>query len=483
MALTWKTTPATSDDWPAEHLRPRGASPRRGAWISQTAAGRRWLTALALPVLLSLLASCAEQSKEKNAGIDAQGALDLKQERSAASSVSPPVASPLTHAIRDINHAATQRFLSAMSTAFVSDPSMKALSLRSAAIERRATALADPIRPELTASAKTFEDGGTLTANQPLFDFGKRRARIAQVRADGMQEAQALAREQQSLLRDGLGAVLDVWFLSQVIGLRTRQIADFHEALTTATRLADLNLITAADLRYAEVELQRAEIDKRQAQDDVAAARRVWHNIVGQDALPSSVHFGALRRAAGIETLPKAQALSAKRNLDIRELDVREHQLAARISVLERQNTPTINATIEGDFTGSETDLNSGLSVTFPIFRRDTRDDAAQERSDLNALAAERASVQSDTAFELRQRMSRIADLRGLVGAQRDSVELLRQRVEDLSLQLDTGLASYDDFLSAQVDVYDAELEILDNLNEINQSQAEIILLSGALIP
>jgi outer membrane protein TolC len=68
------------------------------------------------------------------------------------------------------------------------------------------------------------------------------------------------------------------------------------------------------------------------------------------------------------------------------------------------------------------------------------------------------------------------------MASQRDSLRLLKLRVQDLSKQLDVGLASYDDYLSAQIDANDTELTILSNQDAIRRSQASIILLSGVLI-
>lgn len=435
------------------------------------------------PVLVLGLTGCSNGARERQV----QPVLDAHvSDASDGSPQTPDAQAPpnsLSTVVNRVDHAATKRFLHAMASAFSNDASLHAISLRMQASERRATALENPIRPDISANAQTYGDGVSVIANQPLYDFGKRKAQIAQVRADGLSQTAARSDQQEDLLRAALDAVLDNWFLSETVSLRSRQIADLKDALKSAARLEQLNLITAADMRFAEVELQRAEIEMREAQNDAEAAQRVWHNVAGSAPVPPSLNFNALRKAAGIETLAKAGAVSLQRNLEIRSLDVNQQQLKADVSVLERQNSPTINATVEGITGGSDRGINGGLTVSFPIYRRDTKDDAAQVRSQIGAVDAARISVQRDLIFEIQQRGALISSLQSLVNSQRGSLRLLNLRVRDLSLQLEAGLTQYDDYLSAQIDFNDAELEILSNQNAIRRAQSDIVLLSGALIP
>lgn len=417
----------------------------------------------------------------QNTDTDGSRDVQLVEKDVALQAVQSP-AIPLSGIINETSHSGTKAFLQAMSTTFSNDPSLRAAGIRAAGFSKRAEDLRSPLRPEILADASTFEDGITVTANQPLYDFGKREARLEQVRADRLSEINSLADQKEILLRAGLYAVLDVQFGSEAIAVRNRQISDLRTALDAADNLERLGLITAADKRFAEVELQRAQVELEETKNASAQAQRVWANVAGPAPLPGAVDLSSLRRAAGIRDVEEATAVSVSRHLDMRGLDVARMRLNAEALVLERQRLPTINATVEAVSGGPNQGVQGGLTMAVPIYQRDAQADLVQIQSRVLANDAAKVAIQRELRFELQQHFAKISSLEELITSQSGSLRLLKMRVEDLSKQLEVGLATYDDYLSAQIDANDTELAILSNQNEIRRSHASIILLSGVLI-
>lgn len=375
---------------------------------------------------------------------------------------------------------ATKTFLEALSFSYRNSVSVRGPVLRADGLDAQAESARGILRPELSASADTFNTGVRVTARQPLYDFGKQEARVATILASRDSEIYNQAVRRERLLTSALGAALDIRFARERAALFRRQIDDLETARATAERLAALNILSAADVRLAEVEVERARISHARARNDADAAQRLWQELDAPQALPATLDPLRLRRAAGIATLSEAEKTAKARNLAFREFDAEESAVVAEISSIERANTPTVNAEVVGS---TETDVRAGLSLTYPIFNQDRGADLAEARARLDALAAERASTSREIEQDLSSAAQRIAQAAQIAGSLDRSLALLNQRVADLETQLDRGLASYSDVIEAKTVLYTSELEILESRDAIRRGHAETILLTGALIP
>ncbi len=375
-------------------------------------------------------------------------------------------------------------FFATLREAYQNDPRLSAALLRVDAkvIETRLTG--DLFQPNLTLGASTFTDGVTLTATHPIYDFGKRRTRADRVRAEGGVEEYELARARESLLQSALTASLQAEFAQARIELHNRQITAFLEAEAAANRLAELNLLTESDVRLAGVQYQRAEADLAAAERDLAAAQRLWGRLSNSNELPPRIDTFSLRIDAGIENQDVAYSQALINNLALRRLARQEVLIIANQKVLERSNTPTVNAVAEGTL-NSQGDFedNVGLQLNYTLFQGQQRAQVAQLDGQLVSLASERDALTEDLVFEIND-AARIAEAE-LELAERESasIALLEARVRDLERQLETGLVLYTNVIEAQADVFEAELSALTSLNRAARADADIILLTGVLVP
>lgn len=397
--------------------------------------------------------------------------------------VRTPTASTSRDALARVSDGAAIAFLETMFSVFETDPRLTASTLRADARSATAEAVGAFWRPELTASAQSYNNGITLQASQPLLDFGKRAARVAEIRAEQAQDELATARERERLLRDGLFAVLDYNDAMERIQLHQRQIRDFEEARVAAETLVNMNLVTAAEARLAEVERQKAEVALLGAQSDALIAQRSWEDIANGANLPAVFEPQSIRNDLGAGSATEASRIAGSENLRLRALDVSLGVLEAEVESLRRRRTPTISAAIEANLGSDTEDTNAGLSITYPILTRAPAEELAETRAEIAALVAEQEAVRRDLRVEIDRLSTLSASSRALAAGQRNSVVLLEQRAEDLSFMVETGIATYTDLIEVREDIFDTELEILGHLNSARRADADILLLTGLLVP
>ena len=430
-------------------------------------------------LLCNLLMSCAQTQHDDWRGVT--GVFNPANDAVSGQTTSAP--SPAMQAAEQAQDVQTRIFLTAIDTTFTEDPRARASDLRAAGLNARARALSNPLQPTLSLEAETFNDGVRLQASQPLIEFGRRSARIEELEAQGNLERVDLAATRSEILTEALSAVLEYESANQKIVLHRDRIAKFTELHDTATRLSELNLLTAADVNLTLVELQGAQIDLERANNDLTLAINTWQRLGTAQAIPRNIRPSYLRELTQVNTLLQAQARSHTRSLSVRSLIARRAQLSAELTTAQRQNRPTISAVVSSTLLQTDSDHNVGVALVYPLFRRETKDDAAEVRAQLVAIDAEIDATRETLDFEIGQHSTTASQLRGLISSKRSSLSLLRQRVEDLEFQVEKGLASYVDLIEAQVDVFEAELSILEYENQALQSDMAILLMTGALIP
>lgn len=380
----------------------------------------------------------------------------------------------------------TRVFLEALDALYRSDPSLQAAKLRGTALESRGLSQANPVRPEISLTGRTLgDDSLRLQISQPLIDFGKRRAEVARLAAEQGKTELALALARAALLANTFDAVETAHYAQERIALHRKQIADYAEGVLAARRLMDLNLATSAELRLAEVEKQRAEIGLARARQDLADAQLSWTHLFGERNIVSSLDPVLLRRAVGIATEKEAIRLGLVSSLALRSLAAENAVLDAQSDVIKSKRSPTIAAVAGIALAGDDKDdrFGVGLTLEVPIYRRDRQDEAAQNASDIAALAAEMVATRRELEIEIRRAGARAAAARDLAVLQSSSIGLLEERVSDVERQVQTGLVPYTKVIEARGDVFDATFNIIASRHEARLFEAEIILLTGILIP
>jgi outer membrane protein TolC len=376
-----------------------------------------------------------------------------------------------------------QAFIAGMTFSYRDAPSVRAATLRVLNKEIDADDEARFFRPSLIAQAATYDDGVALIVEQPLFDFGQRAARVAEIEAEADSERFGLSRDREALLRLGLFAVLDADHARHLSRIHQNQIADFTQARNQAQRLADINVLTQADVRLASVEVIQSEAHLATARINGTRAERVWRQIADDMEMPRNLDLGDLTSAADIETPDKALAVAFERNLDLRSIHVQNASLTAQANTLAGANMPTINVAAQSEIGSNGVATQAGLTITVALLEPNAKSRLQSVQRSRENLQLSTATLRDNLEYQLEDLALQVSDTRALVEIQDQSVSLLRTRVNDLEGQLESGLSSYPEVIQARSDMYEAALDVQQNRYQISVFMAEILLLSGALVP
>lgn len=381
--------------------------------------------------------------------------------------------------------AETQQFLRMLDGLYRQDPALLAGRVRSNALAVQSASRASPLRPELSLVGQTIgSDALSLQLRQPLFDFGRREAEVAQLQAQRQVSEQGVDEVRHALLSEALIAMEAARFAKQRIALHRRQIKDYGDARVAAQQLVYLNLAAASELRLAEVEQQKAQIDLDLAQQDLADAGLVWQGLFPNTDIPTTVEPGALRRASGIAQVESAVQVAATSNLTVRDLQAERQLLQTGRDLEDRNYLPSIGVVAGADLLNiDDNPLSVGLTLDVPLLNRDRTDALTQLDAEVSANMAEIAVQKRDIAIVIQRAAQQSVSATALARSQRRSQALLQQRVEDVDQQVRNGLAKYTDVIEARVAVFEAELNALINDHEGRLAETEIILTTGVLVP
>lgn len=379
-------------------------------------------------------------------------------------------------------------FLGQLETVLREDPSLLAGRLRVSRTEDSAVERRVWFRPDVSTSLSQGLDGKPAAAvefRQELFDFGKRaeqsrallaRADFERVELDGMRLE--LAGRMMMHLVDAQEARL-------LIALNTRRKRSFAQAVERAQSLADLNMVTAADLSLAEVKLQEADRDLASAQIALSRANRGWAQLSGgAGAIPDGVSAQQLLGAFGLQSIAMAQSTSHDQNLDLRIAKARADRLRAELTAGQAESRPTINIVgttrLDDNFSGDRTSV--GLSVDYALLSRDRDQRLRDQRDAVEFSALEIADLRRRTEFDVADAWAEMGEQARLAGLDRRSLAALRERVELLEAQLPSGLTPFDQVIDAKLELFATEASALRNRFAAERAAVQLLLLTGVVV-
>ena len=367
-----------------------------------------------------------------------------------------------------------------------SDPSL--IAARTAQTNSRASLerTRDWIRPEATTSAQ--ELGGSvavadLRVTQPLYEFGKRGARIAQAQQQVAVQTFKYQKSQSALTFDIMKAALDVTEAQAEIELNQRRITAFQNALDQADQLSALNLISQSDRQLAQVRLGQSEKDLRSAKVRLTQATSTWQRYAGTGTMPPQASIaGDLLRRFGLASLDAALQQVGKNNLSVREIELEKQILLRSIELQARQGYPTLNAQgthRAGNIDGRRTQL--GITLDFTLYSRNDRDALEDAKGDLAVKDAEIEEAQRQAGFKMRELWQSMTGSRDVAALEDQSVASLRTRAQNLEEQLGSGLIPFSDVVSAQTELYSTEASALKSRFNAERAALDLLVLSGVI--
>lgn len=257
--------------------------------------------------------------------------------------------------------------------------------------------------------------------------------------------------------------------------------------LATVERLVQAQESARVDQLRAELEVQRARLQKNAAEQDWRSAWSILATVTGQPDLPPGALVGTLdlpmteldeRALLDQYTMSSPEVLAA--------VAARERAAAAlRRAMVEPLPDVSVQAVLQGDnSTGS---ANANLQVSFPVPVCDRNQGAVrQAEAELAAASETIRRVQLEIASRLAGALQRFRKAAGQVQDFAAGQGILVTASESLKLvtkAYSAGEISYLELLTAQRVLADARLLQIDALSEYWASRIEIegMLLKGSL--
>ena len=373
------------------------------------------------------------------------------------------------------------QFLAAIEPILDADsPRLLGTALRSDAISAELNIASRRLKPSVALSGSSFSDGAALTISQPIFEFGKRSARLNRLKSQEIQQDLELADARQNLASQALSAALSHDLAVKWIALTQSRIADFRKAKTNAQRMLDLQLITQSDVQLVEVKLNEAMSDLTQAQNDLGSAQRSWARLAGQAPFPDAPLFPDLLNRFEAGNAEAAHRVAMDRNLDLRLLEAETAVQESEVAVVRTERAPTLSVQNVTSMK-SDSSMNSriGLGLEIDLFSPDRQAVIARSEGLSQALSADLANLKEDLSFEIERLLFEAQAADRLAQEKTRSVTALKDRVRALEGQIDQGLATFTDLIDARSDLFEVQYDSLELQNQAQLRQADVLLKTG----
>lgn len=323
----------------------------------------------------------------------------------------------------------------------------------------------------------------TTLAISQTFGGGTRRAGVAVAEAN-----LSLTQDAQSLAKLDLAADTARRFIAVVTSQEKLALATRAEGLAANTR-DDLERRAAAarapiaERNRARMAYQRAQLDRRRAEQDLALARRQLASLWGAgDAdfaraegslftLPPTLNEAELRTA-----LARSPVHAALRNSErLREAEVAHAKAVGRPPI-------TASVGLRNFADTSDSALLFGVSLPIPMFDRNRGGVAAAEAR-LEAQRADNSIAQRDTELRLMGLLSSLQQAREEARTLHDdALPLANEALEQTRYGFERGRFSWLELASAQQELIDTENAAIDAAATYHTLLADVEALTGLAI-
>ena len=300
------------------------------------------------------------------------------------------------------------------------------------------------------------------------------------------QAEQRLAAQQQRVLTDARNAYYRVLYAQQQIRVLEELKAIAQKAVDIAKILLDAEEVARTDLLQAEVEKQQAELQLANAQYTLQAAWSQMSAVVGQP-IPMQSLAGDFFAPAETFDFEQTLAWFCAQSPDVLAANARIYQ--AR-SYLQRQIVePRPNMSVQGLYNfvdngiGGRSDASLAVSVPLPLWNKN-EGNIQSARQELIAAEQLLAQVQLRIKQELAIVMEQYNRAHSQAKYLKDQILPRVQQTLDLTRQsYEAGEINFVALLTVQRTYTQNKLAYLDSLATVRRSEVELrgMLLSGSL--
>ena len=335
----------------------------------------------------------------------------------------------------------------------------------------------------ISAGSQSSYSAG-ISANMTVFDGFARLADHRIANADVVAADASFINTRFQTVLQVKQAFFNALAAAELVRISDTRIQRAQEQLNISIEKLNAGTATRSDTLRSHVEVANAELQRLQAETQLASAEADLARLVGADGAVSAASDDDLLVIADIDTTAlRAEALSG--SPQIQESDAAEQSAAAQYSATTAQYLPRATASYSRSWSASDwLDFNPSwsarLSFSWTLFNGFTRE-LNRTRSAMNLEAAR--ALAEDVRRQLNTQLTQY--LASLAAAQ-TSLEIAEASraasEEDLRVQRERyrlGAATIVDVLASQVNLDQAEVDIVQARFDYLVAKAQIEALVG----
>ena len=331
---------------------------------------------------------------------------------------------------------------------------------------------------------------GRIDVSQPIYTGGRVTAAMRAAEADVLAERETLRQTEADVLQQVITAYVNVRRDQQAIRISQENVAVLTRQVEETRVRFEVGEVTKTDVAQSEAELAQAQAALATAQAQLAIDRANYATVVGQS--PGELEpEPALKLPATIdEGFDRVQ----RYNPNIRSAQYGAQGARARLAQAKAEKMPrlTISGQLVFDTTGSvaiPTEADNfrqsaviGATLTQPLFAGGAISSGirqAVERENFFIIqleGARRTAVQS-----LSQAWNQLLSARANISANEERVRAARVAVEGARAEQAVGLRTTLEVLTAEQDLRDAELALVQARRDEYVASAGVLNATGQL--
>jgi outer membrane protein/adhesin transport system outer membrane protein len=375
---------------------------------------------------------------------------------------------------------AADTLMDALAKAYNNNPQLQAARAQLRATDEGVPQAKSGWRPTVTANGNVGEEwagndpgpngdfqprGVDLQVTQPLYTGERTPSALRQAESLVLAQRSVLTSAEQSVLLSAVTAYMNVVQAVAVLELNRNQEAVIGRDLEATRTRFEVGELTKTDVAQAEARLAGATAARIQAEGQLAAARAVYANVIGENP-------GTLEQPAPLSGLPGSEEETVAGSENFPEVTAAKYNEQAAhdgIDVAFSQIMPFLNlvgtAGRADDTNVANTSRDSAaimLQLTVPLYQaglpaanvRQSKQVAAQRRQELEnqrRLAVQNA-VQSWQALETAR-----AQIKSFVS----QVEANKVALEGVRLEANVGARTVLDILDAEQEYLNAQVSLV----------------------
>lgn len=347
------------------------------------------------------------------------------------------------------------------------------------------------LRPQLTAgltAGGVVEDsdsqlGAAANVNlvQLLSDGGQTVAQIDAASARAFAAKAAVAVTGNEIGRDAANAWVDVWQFNARLDLLRSQVVKLQPSIDLINQLSASGVVNRSTLKSVERQVLDIQLEEESILASLRAAREQFRKYFGftpervgaPPALLSEGDVIALRAAwqdAPVLAAAAAELLAAESDLAAADAGQRP-----RISLNTGFNSPLAESDRE--------QLTLGVRIDYNVFdggRQSSQVEAREER--LQSLRGDFEDAKSTGQAELEAGIAQYRSIRSSAALIDEQIGVIRAETESLESQLATGQSDIQQFIEAEIRLYQVQVRRLNLIAAQRKLEVELGSQTGRLL-